>query len=93
VDIENKKVDIKDKKVDIESTFFEKGIKAFLKTAVHIHRMLEKFGLDEVFGRSTVMELLELKSSGASKLLLKLVQAGIVESVSGYGKEKYKFKK
>ena len=43
MDIENKKVDIKDKKVDIESVLFEKGIKASLKTSVHIHRMLEKF--------------------------------------------------
>ena len=86
-------MDIKDKKVDIESTLFEKGIKVSLKTAVHIHRLLEKFGFDEVFGRSTVMKLLELKSSGASKLLSKLVQASIVEPVSGYGKGKYKFKK
>ena len=48
---------------------------------------------DEVFGRSAVMELLELKSSGASKLLSNLVQADIIEPVSGHGKEKYKFKK
>ena len=38
------------------------------------------------------MELLDLKGSGASKLLSNLVQADIIESVSGYGKGKYKFK-
>ena len=54
---------------------------------------LEKFGFDGVFGRSAVMELLELKSSGASKLLSNLVQADIIEPVSGHGKGKYKFKK
>lgn len=39
------------------------------------------------------MEFLELKASGASKLLANLVQADIIEPVSGYGKGKYKFKK
>ena len=29
-----------------------------VKTTVHIHRLFEKFGFDEVFGRSAVMELL-----------------------------------
>ena len=57
------------------------------------HRLFEKFGFEEVFGRSAVMELLELKSSGASKLLSNLVQADIIEPVSGHGKGKYKFKK
>ena len=62
-----------------------------IKTIVHIYRLFEKFGYDEVFGRSAVMELLELKSSGASKLLSNLVQADIIEPVSGHGKGKYKF--
>lgn len=39
------------------------------------------------------MELLELKGSGASQLLSNLVQADIIEPVSGHGKGKYKFKK
>ena len=64
-----------------------------VKTTVHIHRLFEKVGFDEVFGRSAVMELLGLKGSGASKLLSNLVQADIIELVSGHGKEKYKFKK
>ena len=93
VDIENKKVDIQDKKVDIESVFSEKGSDFSEKTMVHIHRLFEKFGFDEVFGRSAAMEVLELKVSGASKLLSNLVQADIIEPVSGYGKGKYKFKK
>ena len=92
VDIENEKVDIQDKKVDIESVLSQKGSDFSVKTTVHIHRLFEKFGFDEVFGRSAVMELLELKGSGASKLLSNLVQADIIEPVSGYGKGKYKFK-
>ena len=92
VDIENEKVDIQDEKVDIESVLSEKGSAFSVKTTVHIHRLFEKFGFDEVFGRSAVMEILELKGSGASKLLSNLVQADIIEPVSGYGKGKYKFK-
>ena len=93
VDIENEKVDIQETKVDIESVLSEKGSDFSVKTTVHIHRLFKKFGFDEVFGRSAVMELLELKGSGASKLLSNLVKADIIEPVSGHGKGKYKFKK
>jgi predicted transcriptional regulator len=43
--------------------------------------------------RSAVTDLLDLKNSSVSKLLSNLVQADIIEPVSGYGKGKYKFKK
>ena len=92
VDIGDAKVDIRNRKVDIESVLFEKGRDFSVKTTIHIHRIFEKFGFDEVFGRSAVMELLELKASGASKLLSNLVKADIIEPVSGHGKGKYKFK-
>ena len=92
VDIEKEKVDIQDVKVDIESILSVKGRDFSVKTTVHIHRIFEKFGFDEVFGRSAVMQLLELKSSGASKLLSNL-QADLIEPVFGHGKGKYKFKK
>ena len=93
VDIGELKVDIENEKVDIESVLSEKGSTFSVKTNVHIHRLFEKFGFDGVFGRGAVMELLELKSSGASKLLSNLVQTDIIEAVSGYGKGKYKFKR
>ena len=92
VDIESRKVDIRNRKVDIESVLFEKGRDFSVKPTIHIHRLFEKFGFDEVFGRSAVMELLELKAAGASKLLSNLVKADIIEPVSGHGKGKYKFK-
>ena len=92
VDIGSGKVDIQDKKVDIESVLSEKGKDFSIKTAVHIRRMFEKFGYDEVFGRSAVTELLGLKNLSASKLLSNLVQADIIEPVSGHGKGRYKFK-
>ena len=90
--LNEEKVDIQGVKVDIESVLSAKASDFTVKTTVHIHRLFEKFGFDEVFGRSAVMEILELKGSGASKLLSNLVQADIIEPVSGYGKGKYKFK-
>ncbi len=93
VDADNKKVGIRDSKGDIENMLSEKGSDLSAKTAAHIHRLFEKFGFDEAFGRSAVMELLELKASGASKLLSNLLQADIIEPISGHGKGKYKFKK
>ena len=75
VDIGDRKVDIENEKVDIESVLSAKGSAFSVKTTVHIHRLFGKFGFDGVFGRSAVMELLELKSSGASKFLSNLVQA------------------
>ena len=91
--LNKEKVDIKAEKVDIESILSGKISDFSKKTISHIHRLLDKFGFDEVFGRSAVMELLKLKSSGASKLLSNLIQADIIEPVSGYGKGKYKFKR
>lgn len=93
VDIGERKVDIESKKVDIESVLSEKGKDFSVKTTVHIQRLFEQFGFDEVFGRSAVMKLLELKASGASKFISNLVQSDIIEPVSGRGKGKYKFKK
>ena len=93
VDIESKKVDIRSGKVDIESALSVKGKDFSPKTANHVRKLLEKFGYDKVFGRSAVMEVTDLKKSGASKLLSNLVQADIIEPVSGYGKGKYQFKK
>ena len=91
--LNEEKVDIQDAKVDIESVLSVKGSDFTVKTTAYIHRLFEEFGFDGVFGRSVVMEILELKSSGASKLLSNLVQADIIEPVSGHGKGKYRFKK
>lgn len=92
VDIQAKKVDIENNKVDIERVLAEKGRDFSVKTAAHIRRLFEKFGYDDIFGRSTVAELLDLKNSSASKFLSNLVQADIIEPVSGHGKGRYKFK-
>ena len=93
VDIRARKVDIDAQKVDIESVLSEKGKAFSVKTGIHIRRLFERYGCEEHFGRGAVMELLELKPSGASKLLSNLVQWDIIEAVPGHGKGKYRFKK
>ena len=92
VDIQNAKVDIEAEKVDFESRLSKKLSDFSAKTVIHIYRMFDEFGYD-VFGRSAVVELLELQNSSASKLIKKLLDANIIEPVSGYGKGKYKFSK
>ena len=92
MDIEREKVDIQNKKVDIERVLLRNGGSFSAKTTTHIHRLFERFGFDGIFGRSAVMELLGLKSSGASRLISNLVQADIIEPVSGHGKGKYRFR-
>lgn len=93
VDIESEKVDIQAQKVDIENILLQKAVNFSDKTVSHIQKMVETFGFDEIFGRNTVAELLDLRSSSVSKLFSKLVKAEIIEPVSGYGKGKYRFVK
>lgn len=92
VDIGTAKVDIGAQKVDIERVLSEKGKEFSVKTTVHVYRLFGKFGDGGIFGRSATMELLGLKSSSASKFLSNLLQADIIEAVSGQGKGKYRFK-
>lgn len=92
---DNVRTDIVKEDLDIEDecVFSDKLSNFSTKTIAHIYKMFNKYGYNEVFGRSAVRELLELKDSSVSKLLSKLLQSDIIENVSGYGKGKYKFKR
>lgn len=92
VDIEQQKVDIQGRKVDIDGKLLKKAKGFSAKTIAHIHTLFGTYGYDEIFGRSAVVKLLELQNSSASKLIARLVQADVIEPVSGHGKGKYKFK-
>ena len=70
MDIESGKVDIRNRKVDIESVLSEKGSDFSVKTTIHIHRLFEKFGFDEVFGRSAVMLEYNHRHEMSNKLYL-----------------------
>ena len=92
---DNVRTDIVKEDLDIEDecVFSDKLSDFSTKTIAYIYKMFNKYGYNEVFGRSAVRELLELKDSSVSKLLSKLLQSDIIENVSGYGKGKYKFKR
>jgi len=85
VDINVEKVDIENKKVDIESLKLTSPMRKNVSTLFKI------FSKDEYFGRGDVIDVLNLSSSGASKLISKLLNLQIIKSVSGHGKGKYCF--
>ena len=84
-DIETEKPDIKDIKPDIETEFQP-------KTASHILKIREAFPDQMIFGRSNVMEVIDIKPSRASELLKEMAEKGVIEPVSGHGKGKYRFR-
>ena len=90
-DIESEKPDIDEKKPDIEAAKPDVMAEFLPKTAGNIRKLREAFPEGAVFGRTEVMKVLGLKTSGASELLMKLRKSGIVEAVSGQGKGKYRF--
>ena len=87
-DIQKVKPDIGGEKPDIRK-LMEAGFSK--KTASNAIKLYNKFGIQTVFGRTEVIDALELSHSATSDLLKKLVSAGITESVSGLGKGKHRF--
>ena len=84
-DIEKEKPDIQNLKLHIENAFTA-------KTAGQILKLCEKFTGQMIFGRADVMRALDIKRSRASELLKKMAEKDIIESVSGFGKGKYRFR-
>ncbi len=84
-DIGAEKPDIEELKADIERIFQP-------KTVSHILKLREAFPGQTIFGRSDMMSVIDIKSSRASDLLKELVEKEIIESVTGYGKGKYRFR-
>ena len=85
VDIDIEKVDIRSEKVDIETLKLTSPIR---KNIISLFKTLQNF---EYFGRSDVIKVLDLSSSGASKLISKLIDLKIIIPVLGHGKGKYCF--
>ena len=92
-DIQITKPDIGTTKPDIDvRKVYGESLDAFaLKTVVHIQNMYNSFGANDVFGRSDVQKITDLGTSRASDLLKDLLNARIIEVVTGHGKGKYKF--
>ena len=95
VDIENEKVDIEPQKVDIQD-LRDSHIKRLRALGVN-KSTLEKFDillnaveLDQIFGRTDVINILDISPTAASKFIGKMCRANIFEAVEGKGKGKYR---
>lgn len=92
-DIRGAKQDIPGCKQDIE----EKGQPIEVpdlvsnKTRQHIQVLFERFGHDQFFGRTEVMNELSITASPASALIKKMLSLGVIYPVKGKGKGKYLF--
>ena len=61
------------------------------KIKVNVMRLFNQVGIDGIFGRSDIMEVVGISITAAGNLITKLKDAGLIQAVSGYGKGKYKF--
>ena len=91
-DIEREKPDIQKEKPDIQNVKLHIENAFTAKTAGQILKLCEKFTGQMIFGRADVMRALDIKRSRASELLKKMAEKDIIESVSGFGKGKYRFR-
>lgn len=91
-DIETPKADIDDKKADIETILANIKEKISSKTVGHVIKLYDFYGLNEIFGRSNIEQVIGLKSTRTSELVKLMLDNDIIEPVQGYGKGKYRFK-
>lgn len=61
------------------------------KMRENIMRLRKAFGREKVFGRSDVVEVLEITERPASTILSKMYSNGLTEKITGAGKGKYRF--
>lgn len=60
-------------------------------TRRHISRLLNKFGTSTVFGRKHIVGVLQLRDRAAGKLIATMLRLGLIVSVVGHGKGRYRF--
>ena len=63
------------------------------KTKQHIHQLFEEFGYERFFGRTEVMNILQITASPASALIKKMLDSEIIYPMKGKGKGKYLFRR
>ena len=90
---EPSKANIKPLKANIETIKANIEQSISNKTLDHIIALYEKFGTEEIFGRSNVEMVTKLKSTRAHELITLMLKSGIIEPVIGHGKGKYHFVK
>ena len=94
-DIGSSKQDIQREKQDIQILFpytavlRTAGFKK--KTVSHVESLFWAYGDGHVFGRGDVIRQIGLSPSASSELLKKLLACGVIETVAGEGKGRYRF--
>lgn len=91
VDIDNTKVDIQTEKVDIENICKCKISNISAKSLQHILKLYNKYGNTQYFGRSDLIEIINIKPAMASRLINLLLTNQIIKPIQGKGKGKYQF--
>lgn len=91
VDIDNTKVDIQTEKVDIENICKCKISNISAKSLQHILKLYDKYGNTQYFGRSDLIEIINIKPAMASRLINLLLTNQIIKPIQGKGKGKYQF--
>ena len=81
-----------EEKTDYSKVLADCGCSFTHKTTMHISKLFDAFGYDRPFGRKDVMEMLDLKHSGAFKLIILMVDNNLIDVVSGHGWKRYMFR-
>ena len=92
-DIQKGKADIQEEKADIDVShvYKDKLVGFSARTMAHIQQIYDAFGKSTLFGRADIQSVTKLKTTRASELLKELLEANVIETVTGYGKGKYRF--
>ena len=90
VAVDLQKVAVQNEKVSFEQQLWD--MKASAPTKEKMRILFEKFGYEQAFSRADITSMFGMASSSAGKFLNKLKEHGMLESVAGLGKGKYKFK-
>ncbi len=101
--VENEKVAFAQEKVAFaqEKVAFEAKKAAFARSLSEIKinvptkdkvlALFDCFEYERAFSRSDLMQMFDMASSSAGKVISRLKEAGLIKAVSGLGKGKYKF--
>ena len=67
------------------------GMKASSGTIEKVKTVFQRMGMDGVFGRSDIVNITGESATAAGNLINKMKECGLVETVAGFGKGKYRF--
>ncbi|MDE7210336.1 MAG: hypothetical protein K2O03_02680 [Lachnospiraceae bacterium] len=81
--------------VSNKKQLFQKKVKKLslsAHTTERILRLYEEIGSDNLFSRADILRITGITSSPAGDLIKKMKNKNLIESITGHGKGKYRFK-